>query len=91
MTLTKEEFKKRLKEKLDRHFEENLSQASNEDIFACICSIVRDGYSSKWRRTRIAETTNQHKQTYYFSIEFLPGTLLKSNLLNLGSTRSKPP
>lgn len=84
MTLTKEEFKKRLKEKLDRHFEENLSQASNEDIFACICSIVRDGYSSKWRRTRIAETTNQHKQTYYFSIEFLPGTLLKSNLLNLG-------
>lgn len=84
MTLTKEEFKKRLKEKLDRHFEENLSQASDEDIFACICSIVRDGYSSKWRRTRIAETTNQHKQTYYFSIEFLPGTLLKSNLLNLG-------
>ena len=26
----------------------------------------------------------QQKQAYYFSIEFLPGKLLKSNLLNLG-------
>lgn len=82
--ITPEEFKERLASKLDRHFEESVEEASKEDIFAALASMVRDGYSSKWRRTRIAESANGHKQAYYFSIEFLPGTLLRSNLLNLG-------
>lgn len=82
--LTKSEFKTRLEDKLDRYFEEDIKHASKEDIFAALASIVRDGYSSKWRRTRIAEEEHDQKQVYYFSIEFLPGTLLKSNLLNLG-------
>jgi glycogen phosphorylase len=82
--ITPEEFKERLASKLDRHFEESIEEASKEDIFAALASMVRDGYSSKWRRTRIAESANGHKQAYYFSIEFLPGTLLRSNLLNLG-------
>ncbi len=83
-TIGVKEFKERLESKLGRHFEESVEEASKEDVFAALVSIVQDGYSSKWRRTRIAETTNNHKQVYYFSIEFLPGTLLKSNLLNLG-------
>ena len=83
-TISVKEFKERLESKLDRHFEESVEEASKEDVFAALVSIGQDGYSSKWRRTRIAETTNNHKQVYYFSIEFLPGTLLKSNLLNLG-------
>ena len=46
--------------------------------------MVRDGYAPQWRRTRISEADQGQKQVYYFSIEFLPGTLLKTNLLNLG-------
>lgn len=83
-TIDVKKFKERLESKLGRHFEESVEEASKEDVFAALVSIGQDGYSSKWRRTRIAETTNNHKQVYYFSIEFLPGTLLKSNLLNLG-------
>ncbi len=84
MQLTKEVFKNRLRKKLDNKFEESITEASNSDLFAAISSIVRDGYAPQWRRTRIAEKNQNQKQVYYFSIEFLPGTLLKSNLLNLG-------
>lgn len=84
MQLTKEEFKKRLERKLDNYFEEDIKSASNGDLYAAVSAIVRDGYAPQWRRTRIAETSQKQKQVYYFSIEFLPGTLLKSNLLNLG-------
>lgn len=84
MQLTKEIFEQRLKRKLDNYFEESIAEASNSDLFAAISSIVRDGYAPQWRRTRIAEKEQRQKQVYYFSIEFLPGTLLKSNLLNLG-------
>lgn len=84
MQLTKEEFKKRLERKLDNYFEEDVKSASNSDLYAAVSAIVRDGYTPQWRRTRIAETNQKQKQVYYFSIEFLPGTLLKSNLLNLG-------
>lgn len=84
MQLTKEVFKNRLRKKLDNEFEESITQASNSDLFTAISSIVRDGYAPQWRRTRIAENQQNQKQVYYFSIEFLPGTLLKTNLLNLG-------
>lgn len=84
MQLTKEEFKNRLKRKLNDYYEEGIDTASTSELFAAISAIVRDGYAPQWRRTRIAETKQKEKQVYYFSIEFLPGTLLKSNLLNLG-------
>lgn len=84
MQLTKEEFKEQLKNKLDIYFEEEIDEASNSELYTALSGIVRDGYAPQWRRTRISESKEGKKQVYYFSIEFLPGTLLKSNLLNLG-------
>lgn len=84
MQITKEEFKNRLEKELDDHFEEDISEASNHDLYVAISSIVRDGFAPEWRQTRILEKQEKQKQVYYFSIEFLPGTLLKKNLLNLG-------
>ncbi|MGN1272446.1 MAG: glycogen/starch/alpha-glucan phosphorylase [Lactobacillus sp.] len=84
MQLTKEEFKEQLKNKLDIYFEEEIDEASNSELYTALSGIVRDGYAPQWRRTRISESKEEKKQVYYFSIEFLPGTLLKSNLLNLG-------
>lgn len=84
MQLTKEIFKQRLERKLDNYFEESIAEATPQDLFAAIAAIVRDGYAPQWRRTRIAEKKQKQKQVYYFSIEFLPGTLLKTDLLNLG-------
>ncbi|WP_308556869.1 glycogen/starch/alpha-glucan phosphorylase [uncultured Lactobacillus sp.] len=84
MQLTKEEFKEQLKNKLDIYFEEEIDEASNSELYTALSGIVRDGYAPQWRRTRISESKEGKKQVYYFSIEFLSGTLLKSNLLNLG-------
>lgn len=84
MRITKEEFKQRLARKVRNYYEEEISEASNAELFAALSAIVRDGFAPQWRRTRISEKEQKQKQVYYFSIEFLPGTLLKSNLLNLG-------
>lgn len=84
MQLTKEEFKEQLKNKLDIYFEEEIDEASNSELYTALSGIVRDSYALQWRRTRISESKEGKKQVYYFSIEFLPGTLLKTNLLNLG-------
>lgn len=84
MQLTKDEFKKKLKNKVNIYFEEELDEASNSELYTALSGVVRDGYAPQWRRTRISEADQGQKQVYYFSIEFLPGTLLKTNLLNLG-------
>ena len=46
--------------------------------------MVKSCYANDWSQTRKNLLVEQQKQAYYFSIEFLPGKLLKSNLLNLG-------
>lgn len=48
------------------------------------CSLVKSSYSAVWRQTWKDFVKEHDKQTYYFSIEYLPGKLLKSNLLNMG-------
>ncbi|NLD07172.1 MAG: glycogen/starch/alpha-glucan phosphorylase, partial [Lactobacillus sp.] len=53
MQLTKEEFKNRLKRKLNDYYEEDIDTASTSELFAAISAIVRDGYAPQWRRTRI--------------------------------------
>lgn len=84
MQITKEELKKSLVNKLNIYFEEEIDEATNSELYTALSGVVRDGYAPQWRRTRISEAKEGKKQVYYFSIEFLPGTLLKSNLLNLG-------
>lgn len=66
MQLTKEEFKNRLKRKLNDYYEEDIDTASTSELFAAISAIVRDGYAPQWRRTRIAET-KQKKNKFIIS------------------------
>lgn len=84
MQITKETFKKEFIEKLDSYFEVDVTHATDQELFTALSAVVREGYAPQWRDTRIAEAREGEKQVYYFSIEFLPGTLLRSNLLNLG-------
>ena len=41
-------------------------------------------YANIWVADNQYKDETGKKQAYYFSIEFLPGKMLKSNLLNLG-------
>lgn len=84
MQITKEEFKKELEQKLDSQFAVDVEHASLGELYSALSNVLRDGYAPNWRETRIKEEHEGKKQVYYFSIEFLPGTLLRSNLLNLG-------
>jgi len=61
-------------------YAQTLEEASNEEIFNVLCYVIKDMISKDWEGSRIY----QEKAVFYFSIEFLLGRQLKSNLLNLG-------
>lgn len=79
-TLFIENFKKRLSQK----YAIDVSDATNSELYDTLCSLVKSSYSVSWRQTWKDYLKENEKQVYYFSIEFLPGKLLKSNLLNMG-------
>lgn len=61
-------------------YAQTLEEASNEELFNVLCYVIKDMISKDWEGSRIY----QEKAVFYFSIEFLLGRQLKSNLLNLG-------
>lgn len=82
--MTAEKLKQDFIDELDAHYSVSVDEASESELYEALAAVVRHGYSDNWRHTRSLGRRPGTKQVYYFSIEFLPGTLLKSNLLNLG-------
>lgn len=78
--ISKRQFKDEFKRKMNSLYTQNIEEASNEEIFNVLSGVIKDIISSEWNGTRIQE----EKAVFYFSIEFLLGRQLKSNLLNLG-------
>ena len=58
---------------------QTIEEASNQELFDVLCSVIKDMISREWLGARISE----EKSVFYFCIEFLLGRQLKSNLLNL--------
>ncbi|MBO0476924.1 glycogen/starch/alpha-glucan phosphorylase [Vagococcus sp. DIV0080] len=84
MTYTKKEFKREFKKRLQERFQLSVEDASDQELYETLGRLVTSHYSKNWKDTWEERTEFKQKQMYYFSIEFLPGKMLKNNLLNLG-------
>ncbi len=84
MRLTKRQFKEDFLKKLVSLRGENIKQASNYDKYVAFGSLIMDYIAQDWITTNEDYVKNQKKQVYYFSMEFLMGKKLISNLLYLG-------
>ncbi len=61
-----------------------LNAASKQEAYRAVCLSVRDLLARKSNSFLANTSTENRKQVYYLSMEFLVGTSLKNNLFNLG-------
>ena len=87
MLIDKESFKEAYLNKLQTMYGKNLDEASLNDRYVALGSLIRDCIHSNWTKTNRQYNEKGEKQLYYFSIEFLLGKLLEMNLLNTGLTQ----
>jgi glycogen phosphorylase len=82
--LTVDEFIDKIGHKLKQETGKDLQDARNSDIYYVIAAIVNEEMMPQWEATKKKYEEKMNKQVYYLSMEFLIGSLLKSNLLNCG-------
>lgn len=82
--MNKTEFKQSFSQRLAEKFAMGVADASPNELYQTLGSLMTSTYSQDWQQTWTDYREVEQKQVYYFSIEFLPGKLLKSNLLNMG-------
>lgn len=66
-----------IQETLQQKLGKEIAQASNEEIYGALLSMVQEMAGEK-------ERTDSKKELYYISAEFLIGKLLSNNMINLG-------
>ena len=88
MLKNKEHFKSAFKRKLSTMFGKPLEDATTSDAYAALASLIRDDITEAWIETNARYLRESERQVYYFSLEFLLGRFLESNLLSLGARES---
>jgi len=84
LLIDKERFKEAYLSKVQTMYGKSCDEASFNDKYAALGSLIRDYINPNWAKTNRQYSDKGEKQLYYFSIEFLLGKLLETNLLNMG-------
>lgn len=73
-----------LNETSTRLFSCNLSETTEKQAYAVVCTLLREMLAKKRKEFKESRSKNDGKQVYYMSMEFLVGTSLRNNLYNIG-------
>lgn len=84
MELTKEQFLQDFKDILHEEQLIKVEDATPAELFQTLAHTIRKYITPMWLERRNKLVEDKQKIAYYFSIEFLPGRMLETNLLNLG-------
>ena len=84
MFTNKEEFKEAFKTKLIETYGTTVELTHPTEKYMVLGEMTRDYASVNWKDTKVVINNQEAKQVYYFSMEFLLGKSLTSNLKNLG-------
>ncbi|MCH4157123.1 MAG: glycogen/starch/alpha-glucan phosphorylase [Acidaminococcaceae bacterium] len=78
----KSEFKRMFTHKAHTLWEKSLRDLTKNEVYQTLAYMVRDLVSEDWIHTNDVYEQEKPRQVYYFSIEFLLGRLLQSNLVS---------
>ena len=80
----KEDFKKTFALRLEERYGRSVEDSHITERFEVLGEMVRDYAGAHWRVCREQLLKGNKRQLIYFSMEFLMGRLLTSNMQNLG-------
>ncbi|MFB5663144.1 glycogen/starch/alpha-glucan phosphorylase [Alteribacillus sp. HJP-4] len=81
--MKKAEMKEAIRNALSSVLGKTEKEATENDIYIALSTIIMDKVNKDWFHTHETYKQDKNKQVYYFSMEFLLGRLMESNLLNL--------
>ena len=82
--VTRESIRNAFVDRFQSIYAKTLEEGTNLECYNALVNLMKDDIGRHWARTNSEYESHKAKQVYYFSIEFLPGRLLKNYLLSLG-------